>query len=102
MPMSRQYSPEFQQKAVREVLKAQRDIPEIAREFGVSTETLRNWVTAVQERERLASVQKEQAELIGLREEVAKLRAQVAELQKDRDLVDTLEAFFKERRHQDT
>lgn len=101
MPMGRQYSPEFQQKAVKEVLKAKRGMTEIAREFGISSDTLRTWVTAVQERERLASVQKEQAELIGLREEVEKLRAEVEELRKDREFVDSLAAFFKERQSRD-
>lgn len=38
------YSPEFREEAVRLVIETQRPIVQVARELGVSPETLRNWV----------------------------------------------------------
>lgn len=99
MAIHREYSPEFQQKAVKEVLKAQRSVPEIAREFGVSASTLKDWVLAVEERKKAAHKAEEQAELLQLRDEVEKLRAEVEALRHDREFVNSLETFFKERHH---
>lgn len=38
------YSPEFREEAARLVIETQRPIVQVARELGISNETLRNWV----------------------------------------------------------
>ncbi|MDO4685180.1 MAG: transposase [Corynebacterium sp.] len=97
MSISREYSPEFQQKAVKEVAKGDRSVPDIAREFGISASTLRHWVKAAEERKQAAHAAEEHAELMTLRDELKALRAEVEELRKDREFVDSLRAFLKER-----
>ena len=42
----KKFSPEFKSEVVRAVIESSRTIAEVAREFGVGPETLRNWVNA--------------------------------------------------------
>ncbi|GAA1989804.1 transposase [Nocardiopsis rhodophaea] len=44
MGRTSKYSAEFQQEAVRLVIETQRPINQVAKELGISSETLRNWV----------------------------------------------------------
>lgn len=38
------YSPEFREEAVRQVIEIQRPTKQVARDLGISSETLRNWI----------------------------------------------------------
>ena len=40
----KKFSPEFKAEVVRAVIESSRSIAEVAREYGVGPETLRNWV----------------------------------------------------------
>ena len=42
----KKFSPEFKAEVVRAVIESSRTIAEVAREYGVGPETLRNWVNA--------------------------------------------------------
>ena len=76
------YSPEFRRDAVSLVLDEQRQIADVARSLGVNEGTLGNWV-------RLERIERgERAGLTGdERGELAELRAEVARLKMERDLL---------------
>ena len=42
----KKFSPEFREQVVRAVIDSSRTVADVAREFGVGPETLRNWVNA--------------------------------------------------------
>ena len=83
------YSPEFRRDAVSLVLDEQRLIADVARSLGVNCGTLGNWV-------RLERI--ERGERTGLtgdeRGELAELRAEVARLKMERDLLKRSMAFW--------
>lgn len=81
MPESRRkFDPEFRQGAVRLVLDTGKSVAEVARDLGINPGTLGNWV--VKERERGAgAVSGDPAA------EVKRLRAEVAALRAERDLL---------------
>lgn len=93
MPKSRPpYPPEFREQMV-ELVKAGRNPAELAREFRCSVQTIRNWVgqaaaDAVKprgSREVLPTAE---------REELARLRRQVRQLQMERDILAKATAWF--------
>ena len=76
---SRKFTPEFKTEAVRAVIDTSRTVAEVAREFGVGQETLRNWVNKYRRdhTDELPQInESEQAELARLRKEVRELKAQ--------------------------
>ena len=83
------YPPEFQRDAVAMVLDAGRSIADVARSIGVNEGTLGNWV---------AKARRERAVGVGLngdeRVELAELRAEVAQLRMERDLLKRSMAFW--------
>jgi transposase len=87
----RLYPPEFKQEAVRLVRSSDEayPIPKIARDLGVSPETLRNWVKQTQidagEREGLSTEEKE---------ELRRLRREVKVLKEEREILKKAAAFF--------
>ena len=90
MPRTRPpYPPEFRQEAIRLLRSSGKPIAELARELGVSGESLRNWAKQEQidhgERDGLTS---------GEREELRRLRRENRVLAEEREILKKAAAFF--------
>jgi transposase len=87
--MARIYPAEFRRDAVALVHSSDKTVTQVARELGLNRETLRQWV----KQDRI-----DQGELEGLtsgeREELRRLRREVAELRMERELLKQAAAFF--------
>jgi len=83
MPEKRQkYDREFREGAVRIVEETGKPIAQVARDLGVNEGTLGNWVNRARgERDGQGEVTKDD------REELKRLRAEVAELRMERDVL---------------
>jgi transposase len=82
MPEKRKYDREFREGAVRIVEETGRPIAQVAREMGVNEGTLGNWVARAREdAEGTRGLSKDD------REELKRLRAEVAELRMERDVL---------------
>ena len=90
MPRTRPpYPPEFRREAIRLLRSSGKPIAELARELGVSGESLRNWAKQEQidqgERDGLTS---------GEREELRRLRRENRVLAEEREILKKAAAFF--------
>ena len=87
--MARIYPAEFRRDAVTLVRSSDKTVTQIAREIGLNRETLRLWV----KQDRI-----DQGQATGLtsseRDELRRLRREVAELRLERDLLVKAAAFF--------
>ncbi len=88
--MPRKYSAEFKKDAVDLVFSPGRSIPDVARELGMSTETLRGWVNKTNRQESGVKVGYGVAEL----EELTRLRKQVRELELEKEILRKAAQYF--------
>ena len=86
----RKFTPEFKNEAVRAVISSSRTVADVAREFGVGAETLRNWVNAY--RREHAGEEPEVTE--SERNELARLRKELRDLKAEREFLGKAAAFF--------
>ena len=86
----RKFTPEFKTEAVRAVISSSRTVADVAREFGVGAETLRNWVNAY--RREHAGEEPEVTE--SERNELARLRKELRDLKAEREFLGKAAAFF--------
>jgi transposase len=83
------YPDEFRREAVQ-LVRSGRSIPDVAASLGVSQQSLRNWVkqTQLDLRERDDGLTSDE------REELRRLRREVARLKQERDILKRATAFF--------
>jgi transposase len=87
----RQYTAEYQAEAVRRVKGGDRPLAQVARDLGLSMQTLWNWV----HRGKGDSEKGESGELTPMeREELKELRRRVARLEEEREILKKATAFF--------
>lgn len=94
--MSKFHSPypaEFREQMV-ELVRAGRNPEELAREFGCHGQSIRNWVTQAAVDRGKPPGGKEGALTSAEREELARLRRQVRQLQMERDILAKATAWF--------
>ncbi len=90
MPRTRPpYPPEFKAEAVKLARSSEKPISELARDLGVSTETLRNWT-----KQRQIDAGKRDGVTTDEREELRRLRKENEVLKEEREVLRKATAFF--------
>jgi transposase len=87
------YPAEFRQQMI-ELVCAGRNPAELTREFGCNSQSIRNWVAQAGVDSGKAPRGKEGALTSAEREELARLRRQVRQLQMERDILTKATAWF--------
>lgn len=90
------YTEEFRRDAVDLVRSSGRPINQVARELGMSHETLRNWVRAA-ERQTKAAGPVSAGDGLSVADkdaEIARLRREVAELRQEKEILRKAAAYF--------
>jgi len=90
----RSFTPEYKVEAAHRVIDSGRTIAEVARELGLTDGLLSKWVQA--ERRRIAAADADGVKPLNPdeRAELAKLRRQVSELEKDNAFLVKASAYF--------
>ena len=83
------YPPEFRAEAVKLARSSEKPLSELARDFGVSTETLRNWL-----RQQQIDTGKRKGVTTDEREELRRLRKENKVLKEEREVLRKATAFF--------
>ncbi len=89
MPKKRKYTPEYRAEAVRLVRIGDRSVSEVARDLGISMQTLWQWV----EQAKVEAARPEELTTTE-REELKQLRREVARLREEREILKKATAFF--------
>jgi transposase len=94
MPKSRPpYPAEFRQQIV-ELVQAGKSIAELSREFGCSTQTIRNWIDELGADARKTPPSAKDPLSSAERDELARLRRKVRQLEMERDILAKATAWF--------
>jgi transposase len=86
----KKFSEEFKAEAVRAVIESSRAVADVARELGIGSETLRNWVNKY----RREHAGEEPALRESERAELARLRKENRELKMEQEFLKKAAAFF--------
>ncbi|WP_165968435.1 transposase [Saccharopolyspora elongata] len=87
------FSDEFKRDAVELVRSTGRPINQVARELGLSRETLRNWVRAAKRQTEVGDVSGAD-DVADKDAELARLRKRVAELETEKEILRKAAAYF--------
>ena len=95
------FSPEFKREAVRRAGSGDATVLEVARELGIRSDRLREWIAQVKGTTRRRSGAPDAASgggaggpILSLDEEVRQLRRENAQLREERDILKKAAAFF--------
>ncbi|MEA5366213.1 transposase [Amycolatopsis sp., V23-08] len=89
MSRTSKYPEQFRLDAIELVNSSDRPLRQIARELGVNHETLRSWVNTAKKEPQAGPVADP-----AVTDEVQRLRKQVAELQKEKEILQKAAAYF--------
>lgn len=84
------FAEEFRDEAVRQVVERGYSVTDVAKRLGVSAQSLYKWVKAV----RPTDEDKEKIELVEVRRENLRLRAELARAVEERDILKKAAAYF--------
>ena len=87
---NQRFSPEFKDKAVRQVVDRGHPVAEVAERLGVSAHSLYKWVKAI----KPDKTDEQAAALIEARSEVLKLKAQLKRAEEERDVLKRAARYF--------
>jgi transposase len=88
------FTSEFKQAAVRRAASGDATVLEVARELGIRTDRLREWIAQAQGSRRRPRPEGASAPPLSLDEEVRQLRRENAQLREERDILKKAAAFF--------
>jgi len=88
------FTAEFKAAAVRRAASGDATVLEVARELGIRTDRLREWIAQAQGGRRPRPAGGASAPPLSLDEEVRQLRREVAQLREERDILKKAAAFF--------
>jgi len=83
----RRFSPEFKAEAVRLVATTDEPLTKLARDLGVTPQSLREWVAAARPQPQVPLTEDERSELLRLRRELRRVEL-------ERDILKKATAFF--------
>ena len=99
----RSFTPEFKVEAARRVIDGGRSVAEVARELTVHENLLRKWVAAERIRDDAAAdargIPPDRDLTAGERAELVRLRAEVAEKDRDITFLKKVSAYFAAQQH---
>lgn len=84
------FAEEFKAEAVRQVVERGFSVADVANRLGVSAQSLYKWVRASEPSDE----EKHKAELIEVKRENLRLRAELARAQEERDILKKAAAYF--------
>lgn len=84
------YTPEFKDEAVKQVTERGHSVQEVAARLGVSSHSLYKWVKAV----RPSKEEQRGDELLEVKKENLRLRAELRRVQEERDILKKAAAYF--------
>ena len=90
--MSKQYTEEFKQEAIRLATTSPQPIAKTARDLGMKNATLYNWVSTA--KNTAPTVLSDQGNQVNLIEELNRLRKENARLKEEREILKKATAFF--------
>jgi transposase len=88
------FTSEFKQAAVRRAASGDATVLEVARELGIRTDRLREWIAQAQGSRPRGPATSAAAGPLSLDEEVRQLRRENAQLREERDILKKAAAFF--------
>ena len=87
---NQRFSPEFKDEAVRQVTERGYSVAEVSQRLGVSGHSLYKWVKAV----KPSKAEQRSDELLEVKRENLKLRADLRRTQEERDILKKAAAYF--------
>ena len=90
----RRFTGEFKESVVLEVIERSRPIVDVAKEYGVSEQSVSRWLRKYRDEHRVADAGEPATETNSDAEEVKKLRKRVRDLEQEVEILGKATAFF--------
>lgn len=90
--MNQRYTQEFKDSTIQLILNSDKSVPQIAKDLDVNDKTLYAWMRAYREKNNLPTVSEKSKE--SLSEENRRLRRELAQVKKEREILKKAAAYF--------